>query len=109
LRGNSHIPLPEELENSKKGLINLKNKCFLWCHVRHLNPIKRNPQRITIEDKKFASKLDYQDTSFPVKITDIPKIEKKNSININIFGYEDKRLCCKSGRRSLVKKLIKKL
>ena len=32
LRGNSYLPLPEELRNSKKGLINLKNeddKCFL--------------------------------------------------------------------------------
>ena len=44
LRGNSYIPLPKELRNSKKGLINLKNeddKCFLWCHVRHLNPLKK--------------------------------------------------------------------
>ena len=35
LRGNSYIELPEELRNSKKGLINLQNtdnKCFLWCH-----------------------------------------------------------------------------
>ena len=43
LRGRSYLPLPEELRNSKKGLINLKNeddKCFLWCHVRHLNPQK---------------------------------------------------------------------
>ena len=41
LRGNSYISLPEELRNSKKGLINLKNednKCFLWCHIRHKNP-----------------------------------------------------------------------
>ena len=39
LRGDSYIPLPKELRNSKKGLINLQNddnKCFLWCHVRHL-------------------------------------------------------------------------
>ena len=43
LRGGSYLELPEELRNSKKGLINLKNddnKCFLWCLVRHLNPIK---------------------------------------------------------------------
>ena len=44
LRGNSYLPLPEELRHHKKGLINLKNeddKCFLWCHVRHLNPPKK--------------------------------------------------------------------
>ena len=43
LRGSSYLPLPEELRHHKKGLINLKNddnKCFLWSHVRHLNPQK---------------------------------------------------------------------
>ena len=57
LRGNSYIPLPEKLCNSKKGLINLKNeddKCFLWCHVRHLNPQKDHPYRIKLSDKEFA-------------------------------------------------------
>ena len=40
LSGSSYIDLPVEL-NPKKGLINIKNKdkkCFLWCHVRHINP-----------------------------------------------------------------------
>ena len=49
LRGNSYLQLPVELRNSKKGLINLKNeddKCFLWCHNRHLNPLKIHPERI---------------------------------------------------------------
>ena len=46
LRGNSYVQLPKELRHHNKGLINLKNidnKCFLWCHVRHLNPRKKNP------------------------------------------------------------------
>ena len=33
--------LPNKLKNSMKGLINIKsndNKCFLWYHIRHLNP-----------------------------------------------------------------------
>ena len=36
LLGGSYIPLLKALNNSMKGLINLKNKnhkCFLWCHV----------------------------------------------------------------------------
>ena len=48
LGGNSYIPLPKELRNSKKGLINLKNednKCFLWCHIRHKNPAKKRPAK----------------------------------------------------------------
>ena len=41
LKGSSYIKLPQELRNSAKGLINMKNndnECFRWCHIRHLNP-----------------------------------------------------------------------
>ena len=43
LSGSSYIKLPAELKSPKKGLINIKNndqKNFLWCHVRHINPVK---------------------------------------------------------------------
>ena len=43
---NSYIDLPIELRSPKKGLINIKNKdqkCFLWCHVRDINPSKEHP------------------------------------------------------------------
>ena len=43
LAGSSNIELPIELKHPRKGLINIKNndqKCFLWCHVRHINPSK---------------------------------------------------------------------
>ena len=43
LVGSSYIDLPIELKHLRKGLINIKNndqKCFLWCHVRHINPLK---------------------------------------------------------------------
>ena len=56
LRGNSYVQLPKELRHHNKGIINLKNidnKCFLWCHVRHLNPLKKNPQRITKSDREL--------------------------------------------------------
>ena len=32
-------------------------KCFLWCHVRHVNPVKIHPERVTGEDKKLANDL----------------------------------------------------
>ena len=91
LRGNSYLLLPKELRHHNKGLINLKNKhdkCFLWCHVRHLNPQKKDPQRIKIEDKEFAKKLDYSGIIFPVTRNQINRIEKQNKININLFGYD---------------------
>ena len=87
LRGNSYVPLSEELRNSKKGLINLKNneKCFLWCLAWHLNPLKNHPQRITLSDREFAKKLDYSVITFPVTIKQIDRIEKQNQINISVF------------------------
>ena len=69
LNGSSYIELPTELKNSAKGLINIKNKddeCFRWCHIRHLNPQKRNPKRIKRDDKQFMEKLDYTNIAFPV-------------------------------------------
>ena len=53
LSGSSYVKLPAELRGSKKGLINIKNndqKCFIWCHIRHTNPVKINPERITRQD-----------------------------------------------------------
>ena len=49
LVGSSYIDLLIELKHPPKGLINIKNndqKCFLWCHVRHINPSKEHPERI---------------------------------------------------------------
>ena len=54
LNGSSYIELATEVRNPKKGLINIKNKdneCFRWCHIRHLNPQKKDPQRIKKGDK----------------------------------------------------------
>ena len=39
LAGSSYISLPPELNNPKKGLINIKNEdneCFKWCHIDFL-------------------------------------------------------------------------
>ena len=43
------------------SLINVKsndNICFHWCHIRHLNPLKTHPERITRADKKMINDLD---------------------------------------------------
>ena len=49
LAGSSYIGMPVELRSPRKGLIDIKSKdqkCLLWCHVRHINPSKKHPQRI---------------------------------------------------------------
>ena len=93
LSGSSYISLPEELRNPRKGLINIKNKdqkCFLWCHVRHINPSKEHPERIKKTDKQIVEKLDYDRIGFPVLEKDFSKIEEKNNICINVYCYENK-------------------
>ena len=93
LLGSSFIRLPDKLNHPKKGLINIRNddnRCFLWCHVRHLNPVDDHATRITGEDRRIADTLDYSDVTFPVSEKDYGKIEVKNSICVNIFSYEGK-------------------
>ena len=54
LSDSSFIPLPKELNNSMKGLIKIKNKdlkCFMWCHIRLINPQNKNAERINKKDK----------------------------------------------------------
>ena len=57
----SYVKLPVELKRPKR-LINIKNndqKCFPWCHVRHINLVKIHPERTTREDKKLVNDFDY--------------------------------------------------
>ena len=78
--------MPVELKIPRKGLINIKNKdqkCFSWCHVRHIHPSKEYQERlrkidkklvkqitnlteITEEDKEFISDIDYDGIEFPM-------------------------------------------
>ena len=78
LVGSTYIELPDELKNSMKGLINIKNsdnKCLLQTH----------PERITKKDKELVCKLNYEGINFPFSKKDYYKIEKQNNICINVF------------------------
>ena len=86
------MKLPAELRSARKELINLKNndqKYFLYCHVRHINPVKIHPERIKKEDKNLVKDLDYDGVEFPLQEKYFDKIEVKNNICINVFGYEN--------------------
>ena len=63
---------------------------LFWSIVRYLNPAAHHPARITKADKDFAKTLDFKYINFLVKIRDIRKIKKGNSIGISAFGYENK-------------------
>ena len=104
LKGSSYIKLPQELRNSAKGLINMKNKdneCFRWCHIRHLNPQDKDPQRIKKTDKQYIEKLDYSNIEFPVTVKQINKIEKQNNICINLVMKKNKNFQYISPKKSI--------
>ena len=76
-----------------KALINLKNKdhkCFMWCHVRLINPTNSHPERINKQDKKIATNLNYSDIEFPLNISDYELIGNRFEMDINVFGYKNK-------------------
>ena len=61
---------PDQLRNSKKGVINIKNndnKCFLLCHIRHSNPLKIHSERITKADRRMVNDLNYQRITVELK------------------------------------------
>ena len=60
VRGSSHIPLPEKYLERTKALINLQNhdkQCFKWAVTRALNPVDKNPQRITRKLREQVNEL----------------------------------------------------
>ena len=65
-----------------KGFINIKNndnKCFLCCHINHLNSLNIHSERIAKADKN----------EFPVSKKNHSEIEQKNYICINVFCYKN--------------------
>ena len=76
-------------------MINIQNidniECCKWSIARYLNPADHHPARILKADKNFAKKLDFKDIKLLVKIRDIHKIEKMNSIDISVFSCENKK------------------
>ena len=87
LSGSSYMDLPVELRSPRKGLINIKNKdqkCFLWCHVRHINPSKEHLERIRKIDKKLVKHIDN-----PEEVTE--HISLKSLLVILIMSFPCKK------------------
>ena len=82
---STYFKFPNKLKNPIKRIINIKNndnKFFLWCHIRHLNPLKIHPERIRKAEKtRLMIRI--------MKVLNFGKIEKKNNICINAFCYEN--------------------
>ena len=92
LKGSSYIPLPTELQDSKKGLVNINyknedNECFRWCHMLFESTRKKFTKDYKI-GQEVLLELDDEGFEFPVSIKDYAKLEWKNAVNFNIFGYD---------------------
>ena len=77
------MDLPVELRSPRIGLIKIKNKdqkCFLWCHIRHINASKEHPERIKKTDKKLLKNLN---AGFECNLRGFESYEGSYSIKIS--------------------------
>jgi len=87
LRGGSYIELPCNIKESQ-ACINIKNKddkCFKYSVLAGMYPVngKKHPNRVSNYTQEFKD----SGIQYPVRIQDIPKIEKMNNISVNVYGY----------------------
>ena len=87
IQASSYIPLPPKYKNNK-SILNIQNTdvfCFVWSILAHLFPVDDKHKERTSNYSKHVNKLDVGDIEFPMRIKDIPKFEKLNNLNINVF------------------------
>ena len=69
-----------------------------------MNPVDKNPNRITKELIEQAKSLNWSGLKFPMDLNQIKFFEKNNpSISINVFGYEEEGYPLKISK---IKKII---
>ena len=84
LSGTRYIELRCRLRNAMKGLININNsgnKFFFWCHIRQLNPLKTDPEKVAKALKLMVNNLDFEGVDFPASKIDFGKFKKSTCIN----------------------------
>ena len=89
LAASGSVYIPKKLKKIR-SVLNIKssdNRCFLYCLVAKLFPhTGNNPDRCS-KYRPNLDKIDMGDVEFPVKISDIKKIEKLNNISISVFQW----------------------
>ena len=93
LSASGTVEIPKIVKGMKSvlNIISQDNKCFLYCLLAKLYPVSTHPERYT----KYISNLDKINmgkVQFPVKVSDICKIEELNNLSISVFEWslEDK-------------------
>ena len=93
MAGSGKVNIPPTIKNMR-SVLNVKapdNKCFLYCILAKLYPVKKNAQRYT----RYLTNIDavkLDGLKFPIKIADIEKVETLNDLSISVFEWsvEDK-------------------
>ena len=91
---STYTELPNELKHARKGLINIQNddnKCFLWFHIRYLNLIDKNPQKITKKIKNLLINLIMKGLIFLFQRKIIAKLKCKIKFVLMCFVMKIKK------------------
>ena len=69
---------------------NDNEECFKWAVSMALNPVEKNPQRVTKELIKQSEGLNWDGIEFPTPCLErvFKKFEKNNNVSLLVFGYE---------------------
>ena len=65
------------------------SRCFLWCPIQHLNPLKTHLERKAEADENMVNDPNYEGIELSVSKEDYCRIEQKNNTCINVFYYEN--------------------
>ena len=93
LRGSSYIPLPKAVKN-KKAVVNVKNKgdrCIVWTILAAICKVAKDPQRPSKYPQDHG--FDFTGIDYPTPISQISRIEKRNPLAINVFGWDNAHAC----------------
>ena len=63
----------------------------MWSLLAALHPVEKDTQRVS-KYKQYENDLNFDGINFPIKIKDIPKIEKMNNLSINVLSNEQKEI-----------------
>ena len=90
LKGSSHMLLPKGLGRGK--IINMKNEddqCFKRAVTRGLNPLEKNPQRVTEELERQVEELNWNGMKFPTPCEErmYKRFEDNNNVSLLVFGH----------------------
>ncbi len=90
LAGRAYVQVPPYLRN-KHCIVNVKNnddRCFGYAILSALHPAKDNAERVSNYNHYFEQ-YHLHDLQYPIAPNDVPDVEDRLRIRINIFSFYD--------------------